>query len=138
MSVNKSMGTQTLGSTVQSYLIFFPLLPSLMAKYSVSTVDYRLMSSQLMRCVPLKRPSGTVCTRTWTHLRLSDAQIRTIDRAKEIPHEGAFCDLVWSDPEEIPSAWGVSPRGAGWLFGGQVVKQVREVLEKSDCGLIDD
>lgn len=26
-------------------------------------------------------------------------QIRTVDRRQEIPHEGAFCDLMWSDPE---------------------------------------
>mmetsp|Transcript_108587 Transcript_108587/g.188582 ORF Transcript_108587/g.188582 Transcript_108587/m.188582 type:complete len:333 (+) Transcript_108587:152-1150(+) len=43
-------------------------------------------------------------------------QIRTIQRVQEIPHEGAFGDLVWSDPEDIAS-WAVSPRGAGWLFG---------------------
>jgi serine/threonine-protein phosphatase 6 catalytic subunit len=34
-------------------------------------------------------------------------QIRTIDRQQEIPHEGAFCDLVWSDPEDILSPWQV-------------------------------
>lgn len=48
-------------------------------------------------------------------IRLLD-QIRTIQRVQEIPHEGAFGDLVWSDPEDIAS-WAVSPRGAGWLFG---------------------
>ena len=47
------------------------------------------------------------------------AQIRTIERVCEIPHEGPFCDLMWSDPEEIDT-WAVSPRGAGWLFGGKV------------------
>ena len=46
-------------------------------------------------------------------------QIRTIERVCEIPHEGPFCDLMWSDPEEIDT-WAVSPRGAGWLFGGKV------------------
>lgn len=43
-------------------------------------------------------------------------QIRTINRVQEIPHEGAFGDLVWSDPEDIET-WQVSPRGAGWVFG---------------------
>jgi len=43
-------------------------------------------------------------------------QIRTINRVQEIPHEGAFGDIVWSDPEDIDS-WAVSSRGAGWLFG---------------------
>lgn len=43
-------------------------------------------------------------------------QIRMIDRVCEIPHEGPFCDLMWSDPEDIDS-WAVSPRGAGELAG---------------------
>ena len=30
---------------------------------------------------------------------------------------------MWSDPEDIEN-WAVSPRGAGWLFGGSVVKEV--------------
>jgi len=48
-------------------------------------------------------------------------QIRTIDRKQEVPHEGPMCDLMWSDPEEI-DGWGLSPRGAGYLFGGDVVQ----------------
>jgi len=50
-------------------------------------------------------------------------QIRTIPRNQEIPHEGAFCDLMWSDPEDIETAWQVSPRGAGWLFGSRVTNE---------------
>jgi len=49
-------------------------------------------------------------------------QIRVIDRKQEVPHDGAMCDLLWSDPEDI-EGWGLSPRGAGFLFGGNVVKQ---------------
>jgi len=49
-------------------------------------------------------------------------QIRTIDRKQEVPHDGAPCDLMWSDPDEI-EGWGSSPRGAGYLFGESVVKQ---------------
>lgn len=48
-------------------------------------------------------------------------QIRSIDRKQEVPQDGAMCDLLWSDPDDI-SGWGVSPRGAGYLFGGDVVK----------------
>jgi len=48
-------------------------------------------------------------------------QIRVIDRKQEVPHDGAMCDLLWSDPEDI-EGWGLSPRGAGFLFGGNVVK----------------
>jgi len=48
-------------------------------------------------------------------------QIRTIDRKIEVPHEGPMCDLMWSDPEEDLEGWGISPRGAGYLFGADVV-----------------
>ncbi|XJO73355.1 hypothetical protein BDV3_004352 [Batrachochytrium dendrobatidis] len=47
-------------------------------------------------------------------------QIRIIDRKQEVPHDGAMCDLLWSDPDDI-DGWGLSPRGAGYLFGGDVV-----------------
>lgn len=39
---------------------------------------------------------------------------------------GAFCDLVWSDPEDVET-WTVSPRGAGWLFGSKVTYMFMEV-----------
>ena len=45
----------------------------------------------------------------------------TIDRVQEIPHEGPFCDLMWSDPENIET-WAVNQRGAGWLFGSKATK----------------
>lgn len=48
-------------------------------------------------------------------------QIRLIDRRCEIPNEGAYCDIVWSDPDNVDS-WAVSPRGAGWLFGSRVTE----------------
>ena len=31
-----------------------------------------------------------------------------------------MCDLMWSDPEEI-NGWSMSPRGAGFLFGADIV-----------------
>jgi len=46
-------------------------------------------------------------------------QIRAMDRFCEVPHEGAMCDLLWSDPDDR-SGFGVSPRGAGYTFGQNV------------------
>jgi len=54
-------------------------------------------------------------------------QIRTVRRDQEIPHEGPFCDLMWSDPEEDLETWQVSPRGAGWLFGSKVTLEFNRI-----------
>lgn len=35
-------------------------------------------------------------------------------------------DLMWSDPDDI-DGWGVSPRGAGWLFGAKVTSEFNHV-----------
>ena len=51
-------------------------------------------------------------------------QIRLINRKMEIPHEGPFADLMWSDPDDIEN-WIVSNRGAGYIFGCKVVSEVR-------------
>lgn len=32
-------------------------------------------------------------------------------------------DMMWSDPEENMEGFNLSPRGAGYLFGGDVVKE---------------
>eukprot|EP01006_Ploeotia_vitrea_P049357 TRINITY_DN67333_c7_g1_i1.p1 TRINITY_DN67333_c7_g1~~TRINITY_DN67333_c7_g1_i1.p1 ORF type:complete len:321 (+),score=135.46 TRINITY_DN67333_c7_g1_i1:45-965(+) len=53
-------------------------------------------------------------------------QIRLLERNQEIPHEGPFCDLMWSDPEDIET-WAVSQRGAGWLFGNKVTSQFNHI-----------
>ncbi|PLW35282.1 hypothetical protein PCASD_13669 [Puccinia coronata f. sp. avenae] len=55
-------------------------------------------------------------------------QIRVLSRAQEIPHSGAFCDLMWSDPDDVEGgAWSVSPRGAGWLFGSSVASEFNHI-----------
>ncbi|KAF2764897.1 serine/threonine protein phosphatase [Teratosphaeria nubilosa] len=59
-------------------------------------------------------------------------KIRLLDRKQEVPHEGAMCDLLWSDPDEI-DGWGLSPRGAGFLFGSDIVKVFNH---KNDLSLI--
>lgn len=34
-----------------------------------------------------------------------------------------MCDLMWSDPDQDIEGWGLSPRGAGYIFGGDVVEE---------------
>lgn len=47
-------------------------------------------------------------------------------------------DLMWSDPDDIDN-WAVSPRGAGWLFGGNITRQASiliisyEVFQPEHC-----
>jgi len=57
-------------------------------------------------------------------------QARMINRKIEIPHEGPFCDLMWSDPEDIET-WAMSPRGAGWLFGSRVTTEFNHINDLS-------
>lgn len=58
-------------------------------------------------------------------IRMLD-QIRVLSRAQEVPHEGGFCDLVWSDPDNVDT-WAISPRGAGWLFGAKVAREFNHI-----------
>lgn len=57
-------------------------------------------------------------------------QLRTFNRIQEIPNAGPFCDIVWSDPEDI-EGWEISPRGAGFLFGSQVTSEVTSTAKHS-------
>lgn len=50
-------------------------------------------------------------------------QIRIVDRFKEIPHDGIMADLVWSDPDPDIADFKLSPRGAGYLFGREVINK---------------
>eukprot|EP01130_Rhizamoeba_saxonica_P000591 TRINITY_DN10555_c0_g1_i1.p1 TRINITY_DN10555_c0_g1~~TRINITY_DN10555_c0_g1_i1.p1 ORF type:complete len:307 (-),score=65.13 TRINITY_DN10555_c0_g1_i1:37-957(-) len=52
--------------------------------------------------------------------------IRKLNRKQEVPHDGPMCDLMWSDPDDI-EGWGISPRGAGYLFGADIVAQWNRV-----------
>ncbi len=58
-------------------------------------------------------------------------QIKIIDRFREIPHEGPMADLVWSDPDPERDEFSLSPRGAGYTFGGDVVKKFLQVNSMS-------
>ena len=47
-------------------------------------------------------------------------ELKSVDRKQEVPHDGPMCDMMWSDPDDI-TGWAMSPRGAGFLFGGDIV-----------------
>ena len=50
--------------------------------------------------------------------------IRKIDRKQEVPRDGPMSDILWSDPDpKIETFGGDSPRGAGFLFGEEIVKK---------------
>ncbi|KAG7191621.1 putative serine/threonine protein phosphatase [Scheffersomyces spartinae] len=48
-------------------------------------------------------------------------QVRALDRFREIPHDGIMADLVWSDPDPEIMDFKLSPRGAGYLFGYDII-----------------
>lgn len=48
--------------------------------------------------------------------------LQEINRKQEIPHAGPMCDIMWSDPDDVKS-WTYSTRGAGWLFGHEIVEK---------------
>ncbi|KAG9412927.1 putative serine/threonine protein phosphatase [Aphanomyces cochlioides] len=50
-------------------------------------------------------------------------QIRMINRVMEIPSDGPFADMVWSDPDPKSIGFHMSPRGAGYMFGGDIVEK---------------
>lgn len=64
-------------------------------------------------------------------------QIQVLERVQEIPHEGAYCDLMWSDPEDI-AGWAVSPRGAGYLFGHKATNEVSRICAYVNVAFISN
>ena len=44
---------------------------------------------------------SATCSSTHLGVHCPALQLRTIDRKLEVPHDGAMCDLLWSDPEDI-------------------------------------
>lgn len=50
-------------------------------------------------------------------------EIEVLNRFQEIPHEGAFTDIMWSDPDTENAGFVISNRGAGYLFGSQVTAE---------------
>eukprot|EP01084_Bolivina_argentea_P117305 208343_1 len=49
---------------------------------------------------------------------------KSIDRIKEVPHEGILCDTLWSDPHDMKiKDWDISPRGCGYIWGEDISKK---------------
>lgn len=51
------------------------------------------------------------------------SDLNEINRFQEIPHEGVMSDILWSDPDPDVAGYGISARGAGYLFGANTVEK---------------
>lgn len=98
-------------------------------KYGNATV-WKLITEQVFNCMPIAAiiHDQVFCV----HGGLSpDAEvvdsIEMIDRFQEIPSSGPYWDLVWSDPEDLEQSWGISGRGAGFLFGQKATEKFNYV-----------
>ena len=60
-------------------------------------------------------------------------KINFLNRFEDLPNEGPFCDLAWSDPEINEINWKKNSRGAGYSFG---LNQVNEFLHYNNLNLI--
>jgi serine/threonine-protein phosphatase 4 catalytic subunit len=95
------------------------LSPSISTLDQIRSIDRKQEIPHDGRCVKLQRPGNCVPAASKQHCAWFDAYCRAFLRLC-----CSMCDLMWSDPEEI-TGWGLSPRGAGYLFGGDIVQQVR-------------
>lgn len=49
------------------------------------------------------------------------SEINKINRARNIPNEGVFCDLTWSDPKVQKKEWTDNDRGCSYTFNGEAL-----------------
>lgn len=105
--------------TTQAYGFY----DELMRKYNDPNVWN--MVNEVFDLLPLCAVIGTgiFCVHGGLSPTITDiAQIDRLDRKREVPERGPFCDLLWSDPDAV-SSYQISPRGAGYLFGDNAVQQ---------------
>jgi len=82
---------------------------------------------EVFDCLPVSAivDSNILCVHAGLSPEISTIdQINTFDRRQELPHEGAFSDLLWSDPTNDIDNWAPSGRGAGFVFGANIVRSV--------------
>lgn len=60
-------------------------------------------------------------------------QIRRIKRPADVPVDGLYCDILWSDPDVETQGWGNNDRGVSYTFGADVVEKF---LDRHDLDLI--
>jgi serine/threonine-protein phosphatase PPG1 len=53
--------------------------------------------------------------------------IKNLERCRDIPTEGVMADLVWSDPDQGIEGFKLSERGAGFIFGENVIDKFLHV-----------
>ncbi|KAJ9443743.1 putative serine/threonine-protein phosphatase C22H10.04 [Diplonema papillatum] len=53
--------------------------------------------------------------------------IKVINRFQEVPRDGPFSDVMWSDPDMMAEGFSVSVRGAGYTFGRDIVDRFLHV-----------
>ena len=117
MKFKRNTETRTPGNTSPTFSVcklpFSPSLPSII------TLDYLPIAALIENSILCVHGGLSPDIKTIDQMRL-------IERNQEIPHEGPFADMMWSDPDDLLT-WKMSPRGAGWLFGSKVVTQFNQL-----------
>jgi len=60
-------------------------------------------------------------------------QIRRIQRPADVPDDGLYCDILWSDPDLETNGWGTNDRGVSYTFGPDIIEKF---LDRHDLDLI--
>jgi hypothetical protein len=105
---SKSTGAPLPGSTSTKHSITYHLVLWSTARSYASMVDSLPKSRPSTRCAP------------------STARWKFPTKVQLTHYLGSFCDLMWSDPENI-EAWAPNNRGAGWIFGTRVVRDFNHI-----------
>jgi serine/threonine-protein phosphatase PP1 catalytic subunit len=94
------------------------------------------MFCDVFNCLPLAAiiDDKIFCVHGGISPYLTDLQqIRAAPRPFEVPEEGLFCDLLWSDPDPEADDWDVNDRGTSYVFGE---KALRTFLDKFNFDII--